>query len=762
MRRSEASRYALWSVLLALALATATGAIYLHRRWVAHVEEKNAPPAPPLNVERQSSGLTFSKVEGDRTVFTLSASKSTDFKGKDARLLEDVKITAFGKSGDRNDVIHTQTCEYAKADGSIQCTGNVTIDLQSAEDAARVLNDPKAAPSIFRVETSAVTFDRATGRAQTSQPVHFSFPNGAGAGLGAVYSSEEGILRLVRDVQIHVSPATTKRSTSSIQISHEVTATGSALEISKQSHHLVLQGPVLVKTPTQTLTCGVLDVDFDQAFHVETAVASQGSNSAVPQITSQNSRGPGTLTAQQFTAHFASEGSIQKVTAEGAVQGSTPMDQFHSNQAEVLMWPGVNQAQTMLLTGNVEATSKNPADGMQRKINAPQLKLGFSGGKVQQPSHIQVASTDARGTLQWSSPAGGSTQVQADQFALQFSEAGKPKEMNATGNVFTERQFPGHSVQTASGQRGKVFMDANGGWSQFQLDGAVRMKDGDSSAEGQHLVAMRDSQTSVLTGNAVVRDATSQTRAAKFVFQQNTGDIQAEGGVISTDLSKSGGPIQLGGAPASVSSDKLTANSKAGTALYTGHARMWQGESVLDSQSIELLRKQQELIATGKVRAVFPQAPAASGPKTGPILWYMNAEKMTYWDAENRALLEKDVIVQSPDQKIRASNLELFFTRTSSAAASTAGATQISKAIGTSGVAVEQGQRRGLADRGEYTAADGKFVLSGGNPVIYDGSEGSTSGHELTFFLADDTIIVDSGNGTRTISKHRVQNQRVN
>jgi hypothetical protein len=46
--------------------------------------------------------------------------------------------------------------------------------------------------------------------------------------------------------------------------------------------------------------------------------------------------------------------------------------------------------------------------------------------------------------------------------------------------------------------------------------------------------------------------------------------------------------------------------------------------------------------------------------------------------------------------------------------------------------------------------------MSGGNPTIFDSAEGTTTGHQLTFFLADDTIIVDSETGSRTLTKHRV------
>jgi hypothetical protein len=108
--------------------------------------------------------------------------------------------------------------------------------------------------------------------------------------------------------------------------------------------------------------------------------------------------------------------------------------------------------------------------------------------------------------------------------------------------------------------------------------------------------------------------------------------------------------------------------------------------------------------------------------------------------------------------------MDLYFTRGGIASASAsagpaanAGALQISRAVGTGGVIVDQGGRRATAERGEYTAGDGKFVMSGGNPTIYDGSAGTTTGRQLTFFLADDTIIVDSENGSRTLTKHRVE-----
>jgi len=178
--------------------------------------------------------------------------------------------------------------------------------------------------------------------------------------------------------------------------------------------------------------------------------------------------------------------------------------------------------------------------------------------------------------------------------------------------------------------------------------------------------------------------------------------------------------------------------------------------------------------ATGNVRAVFPQTAGQSTAMTvgvsasqkKPKLWHVTAGTLTYLDAESRAHLEKNVVAQSAEQKMRAAAVDLYFTRTEKANSNGAsgttpanpqsGAQQISRAVGTGGVIVEQGTRKAAADRGEYSAVDGKFVMSGGNPTIFDAAEGTTTGHQLTFFLADDTIIVDSENGSRTLTKHRV------
>src|SRR6266404_3734909 len=143
MKRSEAAKYARWSAAAALLLASLTVGVYLERKWVAYREQQKAPPPAPKDVTRLSSGLTFSKGEGTQKIFTVEASKATDFRDKDASLLEDVRITIFGKRGERHDTIHTQSCQYEKEGGSIACSGEVQFDLESRAEAERAARNPE-------------------------------------------------------------------------------------------------------------------------------------------------------------------------------------------------------------------------------------------------------------------------------------------------------------------------------------------------------------------------------------------------------------------------------------------------------------------------------------------------------------------------------------------------------------------------------------------------------------------------------------------
>jgi lipopolysaccharide export system protein LptA len=495
------------------------------------------------------------------------------------------------------------------------------------------------------------------------------------------------------------------------------------------------------------------------------------------------------LEADTLTAHFSQGGSVTRVDAAGSVHGvrsgGVEEDDATSDTGTLNMWSKLGKPKALDLSGNVNLKTRTPADGSTRALQTAAFHMDFSAGNAAGAGagKPEKAETLSPGTMEWTEVAQGPasrTKLQANRLEMEFGVGGKAKQLRANGNVRTERWAPGRPVQTASAKAGTAQMSPDGGWSEMDLQGDVRLAEGDHSGQGDAAVFQHAAEIATLTGHAAARDASTETRAAKIKFSQSTGDIQAEGGVRSTDLPGKGSVVQLARAPANITADSLAANSKSGVALYTGHARLWQGDSVLEANSIELRRDSKVLHAIGNVRAVFPQAAAQPAPSASggaqsakgvaserkQQLWHATSGSLTYEDEANRAHLEQNVVVQSADQKMRGPVLDLFFTRSAQPAAganagtgtaTVGGSQQISRAVGTGGVTVDEGGRKATAERGEYTATTGKFVMTGGNPTLYDGDAGTTTGLQLTFFLADDTIIVDSANGSRTLTKHRVE-----
>ncbi len=624
MRRSEAARYARWSAAVALLLACLTAAVYLKRGWQRIIESKAAPPPAPLNVEKQSSGLTFSKMDGPRKIFTVEASKSTDFKDQNASLLENVIVTIFGKAGDRHDTIHTQSCQYRKGSGGVTCNGDVQIDLESAADVARSAKDHAIQPQIVHVETRGVNFDQGTGAAVTDQPVTFTFPNGSGDAVGAEYNSQEGTLRLLQNVRLKLQPPakkdTAKKPAKSESTDEEVLVKGSSLDFGRDARLLHILGPAEAVSSDARLTAGELTLELDSAFRARRLVAIPGSDGKPPQLTSQRGDDTMLIDADKMTAQLAPEGWVTRVDGAGSVHGvrhgQQEEDEVHADAGSLDFWPRANRAKEMNLTGGVFLKTRMSKSSDTRVLQTGALRMEFSEGKEGQPAKPASAETLTAGSMEWTDAAAQPnaaptrTKLQADKLQLAFGEEGKPKQLDATGNVQTERALAGHQLQTATAKSGVAQLLASGGWSQMDLQGDVKLKEADRNAQADHATFLHTGQTATLTGHAVARDATTETQAPRIFFTGTSGDIRAEGGVRSTDFSPNGNAVQLAQVPANITSDNMQGNSKTGRAVYTGHARLWQGDSVLEADSIELLRETKVLNAAGKVRAVFPQTPA--------------------------------------------------------------------------------------------------------------------------------------------------------
>src|SRR5258706_3658665 len=717
MRKSEAARYARWSAAVALVFAGLTVGLYLKRGYTRHIERKNAPPSAPVDVERQSSHLTFSKGEGTHKIFTVEASKSIDFKGANASDLEGVKITIFGNAAARHDTMETHTCRYNKDSGDMSCAGEVEIILMSADEWKASGGKP-GAPGTMKIETKGVSFNRSSGEATTDEVVQFSFANGSGQALGAAYNSEEGTLRLQRDVKLKLDQPAAPGAKGEVNAKNAlapkrepIEVTGTRMDFSRNNGTIHLSGPAEAKTQSERLTAAALLLELDETFRARRLIAQSNGKDMLPEFSAAKGAGKQRLSAQEIAATFAPEGWVARADAKGQVSGESAQGDarqtFKAQSASMEMLPGHNEPKLLVLRGSVDARTDTGAKGSRagetragetgdtRRLTTDELRLTFREKDLEKGNtkgtKLASADTVGAGRIEWNETGNASTKpsqtvLQANQLGMTFDSNGKASRLDAKGNVRTDRSAVDAEKQTATARNGFVELQEQGGWSRMELSEDVKLNQGTRTARADHAVFERAQQMATLTGHATARDATNLTSAQKLTFWQATGDVHGGGGVRSSDLSARGSAVHLAPVAANVSADHLSGNSKSGRALYTGHARLWQGESVLEAESIELLKNERMMNAVGNARAVFPQAPANAGappnaakPKT-PVLWHAQSAKLTYWDQENRARLEQNVVVQSPDEKITSALLDLYFTRANAAgnggvAASTATST---------------------------------------------------------------------------------------
>jgi lipopolysaccharide export system protein LptA len=770
LRNQEAERYSRMAALAAGLLVLIVAGVYLQRAYRSMRLRRALPSTVPSEVQQQSDNFSYSDVEQGRTIFTVRASHATQFKDQNRALLQDVWITVYGREGNRNDNIHTRQCSYEPASGGIRCQGEVQIDMQGAPQPG---GKPVGQP--MQVKTSDLTFNRETGEAATAAPVEFRFPQGHGHGVGVSYSTRDSTVRVNQSVEFDLNASDRAGGL-------PVNAAGTSLEIRRNEHTVVLAGPATVRQGDRQLSAAKVSIALDENFRAQDAVA-EGN----PVIRGGDRGAKFSLAANQFQAALNQQGWIESIVAEGSVAGarqtSAGTDRLSAARLEFTMLPEHNLVREMNASGGVTAESKQGADARSLKTTALRVVFANTPGSARasqaSPSQaaipaagsqrVQSIETLAPGVIE--SRTGNETiNVNARKFVAQFDSNGRFEKLLGHSGVDLTRQVPGSVPQSSSAAELVATIGPDGQWNTLDETGNVRFQQADRHATAATARMSRATGMITLEGSPVLSDSMSRTTAASVAINQQSGELHASGGVVSTYLAAvTNDAVNLGSGPAHISADSVSGSTTSGHVVYEGHARLWQGESVLEAARIELWRDEKKMQATGHVVAIFPQAPG-SGPSfaiaaaksparpASPTLWQIHAPALTYWSDRGKAHLEGGVTAASDQGSLESRTLDVFLTPgASSAQPSASGGQQLSRALAQGDVVVRQADRRGTGDQAEYTAADQKFVLSGGQPTLTNASSDTTTGRSLTFFVASDTILVDSQEGVRTITKHRVE-----
>jgi LPS export ABC transporter protein LptC len=752
VRNAEAARYARWAAAMGITIAVLAAGVYVRRAWRQSSARREAPPPVPETVQQRSAEFSFSKVEQNRTIFTVRASNATEFKDQNRSLLEDVQITLYGRDGSRNDNIHTRECSYEPASGNIRCLGEVQMELETAAE-ARQPGHPRA----IQVNTRDLSFNRESGEASTPEGVTFRFPGGAGAGTGLSYHPGDAKVRLQHNIELKLTPPGRPGAAA-------VDFAGSSLEFGRNDSTIRLHGPVKAHDGDRDLRAGELTLALDSELRARRVVASGD-----PELHSIEPQGKVGVAADEFRVELNPAGWVEQVVIEGNVRGSRQNpkeeDRFSAERVQFAMAPQENRPNEMTATGSVQIQMQT--GGNSQHIETTSLKVEFRPGERARSRRVASAETMTPATID-SKTADEETRISAKKFEAEFNSRGQFEKLLGHAGVTIDRKYGSGMPQKTLAQELVTTFGAGGEWETLALDGNVRFRQGDRVALAGRARMNRATDLIELEGSPSVGDSTARTVASSFEINQRTNAIHAGGGVRTTYLGAGKNKAaDLGSGPAHISAEALDGNSESGHMMYSGHARLWQGDAVLDADTIELWRAENRADARGQVVALVPEQPGPHAKTSGPTLWEVRSPILHYWSDAGKARLEGGVDATSAEGELHSRTLDLFLApagtpggttgRYASGNASGRSGRQIERAVALGGVVVRQGDRQGTAEQAEYTAAEGKFVLSGGQPMLTDASRDTTTGRSLTFFVASDTILVDSHEGLRTLTKHRVE-----
>jgi lipopolysaccharide export system protein LptA len=740
-----------WFAATAIFLVAVVAGFYLYARWQSGQIVHVLPNPLGVTIQQTTQGFALSKSEGGRTLFTVRASRAVQFKAGGRARLHDVTIVVYGKQSNRFDQIYGKQFEYNPKSGDVIGIGAVHMDLQS--NAQGPLRPDQTPPEVMKnpvhIDTSNLTFNQRTGNAATPALVRFSMPQASGSAVGASYNAKDNSLTMNSQV--------------------ELTTTGD------DPMHIVANHAVMTKVPRQIVM-------------------------AQPQVT----RSDEYFSADQGTIFLRPDNTAYRLLAVGNVHADTISDaptHLQAAQGDFQIAPH-NQVESGVLSGqvHVQATGKQPAEGQSRRAY-----LRFSGHNVLnfvhavgavkmvqhrapspdgQPQQTEVDADAVDFTLKPGSvldhadtsgkaqivilsannqqsqpgslparpkPAGPvRTVVTARTFHATFTDQNRMKTLHGAPDAKIVSRTPGLPQRVSTSRVLDVAFAPDGQVSNLVQNGNVHYTENQREGWAQNAAYDPGNGNLLLTGSPRVVDGGTTTTADNIRMVRPTGLAFAQGNVKSTysDLKPDpAGAMLASSDPIHVTSVSMTANRNTGVAVYVGAARLWQGGNIVRAPTIIFNRNDRTVHARAdaqaRVATLFVQTDANG--KVTPV--NVASDQLTYLDQIRQARFVGSVVAKMTDGTLTADQATVYLLprdQKPKAAANEPSASHLDHVVADGHVVLIQPTRHGQGDHLVYTAADGKYVLRGGPPSIFDAERGTVQGDSLTFYNRDDRVLVES------------------
>ena len=791
-----------WLIVIVVLFIAVIAGMYFYARERERNVLKEIPNKLGIEIQQTANGFRFSKSDGKRTLFTVQATDLKQFKLDGSAELHNVSIILYGRDSSRFDQIYGDDFNYDKKSGNVTAKGEVQIDLEPNPTGVTGADQapPKELKNPIHLKTRDLVFNQGSGDAATDARVDFRTPQASGWAIGMQYVAKTNVLTL--DSQVHVN----------LNGSDSSTLFATHASITRDPRLVLLDHPRLekeggsVQSEQATFFLGP-DNEVQRVLATGNVKAETAGTNADP-IHARADQGEMLLTRKQNLLRTATLTGNVHVERSGSqpMQGDAGraiLDFLGQNQLQKIhAFDGVHLAQHASTGAHTEtASSSQPQDF---DITAPIIDFFIADGRLldraQTSGAAQITITPAaQGSIVASAKdAGQKTVVTAGRFDAKFAPASDGKSRMTSFHGAPNAKI----VNSAAGVPDRVStsetLDAaflpEGGIGALVQQGNVVYSDGMPPDKRTQAWADKARYTPadkilVLTGSPRVSDGGMVTTARTIRINRTTDDAFADGDVKSTysELQEQpNGALLASASPIHVTSAKMTAHHSPSVALYEGNARLWQDANIVEAPSIQFDRDRRFLVAQGTaaqpVSTVLVQnsakasttgkpentkKPDVKNLKTSgkseeksadssPVA--ITSARLTYADAERKAHYEGGVVAKGSSFTASSNTMDAYLLPRSQTSGNQrlAGPGQLDHLVCLGNVVIVQPKRKAEGQTLVYTASDDKFVLTGGPPSIFDAERGKITGVSLTFYRADDRVLVEGEASTPVVTQTRV------
>ena len=687
--------------------------------------------------------------------------------------------------------------------------------------AGKASTDENENKNTVHVKTSGLVFNKQTGLASTTERIEFRLAEAAGSATGASFDSQTGIIILTADVafnssvggdplEVRAHHAQYDRASRQLYLLQDVTDYADSHSSSDQAtvsfradgsaYQVLAQGNVIFtgndgqqvnariahvdldakSEPQQaTLDGGLLYVDNEEARLVHGSAAS-GTMLFGPQTTIRHAQ---LRTAVSVVDEEKMPQLDSAKTKQKPAQSTTRQVQASKVDIDFARGPDRSpQAQHILASGggrvNVHTIyAKTPPEDMT--IAGDQLFATLVDGEVlssvRGTGHTSLVTVNSAGVTQSS---------KGDNLLLTFAPPRSPEKVQGKAAKGKQTNPSQSAAQLQSAvQLGNVTLIQQAG-QQAGATASSGQTPAPTTATAQRAAYDAATQIVQLTGNPRIQEETGELSATSLEMDRTTGNANATGDVKATYRQVKGQPGKgqenigfAGTGPVHVVADRAHLDHATDITTFYGkageQARMWQGNDSVSAPVLELSRAHGTLSAHGQgnapaVNAVFTNSKPNTKTQAAPSVVRLQSRTLFYAENDHKAVFSGAVVAQTSSGTLHSSFMDVYLSSGPSPARApdpqgsqkqpAVSSQSVSKIVARGAVQVEQPGRKGTGEELTYTAADGKFVLTGTSaapPRLSDQVRGVVTGNALIFNDRDDSVVV-SGGASNAVTQTRV------